>query len=76
MRSIWKGPYVARAVLLNKEKIWSRSSTILPNLVGKKIAVHNGRKFIDVMVTENMLFNKLGDLAPTKMPVKHKKKTK
>ena len=61
---------------LNKEKVWSRSSTILPKLVGKKIAVHNGRKFIDVVITENMLFHKLGEFAPTKMPVKHKKKAK
>ena len=51
MRSVWKGPYVARPVLLGKEKIWSRGSTILPNLVGKTISVHNGRKFIPVQIT-------------------------
>jgi small subunit ribosomal protein S19 len=62
MRSIWKGPYVARPVLLGKEKIWSRSSTILPNLVGKTISVHNGRKFIQVQVTESMMYRKLGEL--------------
>jgi small subunit ribosomal protein S19 len=86
-RSISKGPYIAyhllnKLNLLNikkkKEviKTWSRSSTILPNLVGKKISVHNGRKFIDVVITENMMYHKLGEFAPTKMPVKHKKKSK
>jgi len=58
MRSVWKGPYVARPVLLGKEKIWSRGSTILPNLVGKTISVHNGRKFIPVQITENMMYHK------------------
>ena len=76
MRSIWKGPYVARPVLLGKEKIWSRSSTILPNLVGKTISVHNGRKFIQVQITESMMYRKLGEFAPTKVEVKHKKKYK
>jgi small subunit ribosomal protein S19 len=76
MRSIWKGPYVARPVLLQKEKVWSRSSTILPNLVGKTIHVHNGRKFIEVQITEEMMYHKLGEFAPTKMKVKHKKKSK
>ncbi len=76
MRSIWKGPYVARPVLLGKEKIWSRSSTILPNLVGKVISVHNGRKFIQVQITESMMYHKLGEFAPTKVEVKHKKKSK
>jgi small subunit ribosomal protein S19 len=76
MRSNWKGPYVSRSVLLSKEKLWSRSSTILPNLVGKSVSVHNGRKFIQVDITENMLFHKLGEFAPTKVEVKHKKKDK
>ena len=74
MRSNWKGPYVSRAVLLGKERVWSRGSTILPNLVGKSIKIHNGRKFIQVDITENMLFHKLGEFAPTKMQVNHKKK--
>jgi len=74
MRSNWKGPYVSRSVLLGKEKVWSRGSTILPNLVGKSIQIHNGRKFIQVDITENMLFHKLGEFSPTKMQVKHKKK--
>ena len=76
MRSVWKGPYVARSVLLGREQVWSRGSTILPNIVGKTINVHNGRKFIPVQITENMMYHKLGEFAPTKMTVKHKKKSK
>ena len=66
MRSNWKGPYVARSVLLGKEKVWSRGSTILPNLVGKTISVHNGKKFILVVVTENMVGHKLGEFSITR----------
>src|SRR6202043_3984617 len=47
-------------------KTWSRRSTILPNLIGHTIAVHNGRKFIPVYVTEQMVGHKLGEFAPTR----------
>jgi small subunit ribosomal protein S19 len=47
-------------------KTWSRRSTIIPDMVGHTIAVHNGRKFIPVFVTENMVGHKLGEFAPTR----------
>ena len=47
-------------------KTWSRRSTVLPEFVGHTIAVHNGRKFIPVFVTENMVGHKLGEFAPTR----------
>jgi len=76
-RSIKKGPYVepslARKIDLEAGpnvkqviKTWSRRSTILPEFVGYTFAVHNGRKFIPVFVTENMVGHKLGEFAPTR----------
>lgn len=47
-------------------KTWSRSSTIIPDMVGMTIAVHNGNKFIPVFVTENMVGHKLGEFSPTR----------
>ena len=76
-RSIWKGPFVD-GYLLNKVqeatktgsrtviKTWSRRSTILPQFVGLNFAVHNGKKFIPVFVTEEMVGQKLGEYAPTR----------
>jgi small subunit ribosomal protein S19 len=76
-RSIKKGPFVDQH-LWNKVnnqneagdrrviKTWSRRSTILPDFVGHTLAVHNGRKFIPVFVTENMVGHKLGEFAPTR----------
>ena len=77
-RSIKKGPYVAthleRKVLAINEgkskktviKTWSRRSTITPDFVGHTFAVHNGKKFIPVFVTENMVGHKLGEFSPTR----------
>ncbi len=76
-RSIKKGPYVFHKlmdkVLAAKEskkktviKTWSRSSMIIPDMVGETIAVHNGKSFIPVFVTENMVGHKLGEFAPTR----------
>ena len=76
-RSIRKGPYVdyhlENKVLEAKKasdrkviKTWSRRSTILPDFVGLTFAVHNGRKFIPVYVTENMVGHKLGEFAATR----------
>ena len=76
-RSIKKGPYihhsllkkVDRAMESNKKtviKTWSRSSMIIPDMVGQTIAVHNGKTFIPVFVTENMVGHKLGEFAPTR----------
>jgi small subunit ribosomal protein S19 len=76
-RSIKKGPYVfhrlMEKVLKSKEsnkkqviKTWSRASMIIPDMVGETIAVHNGKNFIPVFVTENMVGHKLGEFAPTR----------
>jgi small subunit ribosomal protein S19 len=48
-------------------KTWSRRSTVIPEMVGHTIAVHNGRKFIPVYITENMVGHKLGEFAPTRL---------
>ena len=75
--SVWKGPFV-EATLIKKAqsasdsgkkeiiKTWSRKSTILPQFVGLTFGVYNGRKFIPVFVTENMVGHKLGEFSPTR----------
>ena len=76
-RSIKKGPYVEegfmrkvrKAIDTNDKKVvktWSRRSTILPEMVGLTFAVHNGKKFMPVFVTENMVGHKLGEFSPTR----------
>ncbi|MBI4490765.1 MAG: 30S ribosomal protein S19 [Deltaproteobacteria bacterium] len=76
-RSIKKGPFVDEHLRRKIEamnearekrvlKTWSRRSTITPEMVGHTIGVHNGRKFIPVFVTENMVGHKLGEFAPTR----------
>jgi small subunit ribosomal protein S19 len=76
-RSLKKGPYIASELLkkvleANKVKTnkviktWSRRSTIFPEMVGITFAVHNGRKFIPVFVSENMVGHKLGEFSPTR----------
>ena len=76
-RSTKKGPYVEeslykKVVALNEKgdkqviKTWSRSSTIFPEFVGHTFAVHNGKEFIPVYVTEDMVGHKLGEFAPTR----------
>jgi small subunit ribosomal protein S19 len=77
-RSLKKGPFVDyhlrekvdRAQASGSKQIiktWSRRSTILPEMVGMTFAVHNGKKFIPVYVTENMVGHKLGEFSPTRM---------
>ncbi len=76
-RSVWKGPFVDGYLLDKVEKVrasgrseiiktWSRRSTIVPDFVGITFAVHNGKKFVPVYVTENMVGHKLGEFAPTR----------
>ena len=76
-RSVKKGPFTdghleikIEALNVKNEKrvvrTWSRRSTILPEFVGHTIAVHNGKKFIPVYVTENMVGHKLGEFSPTR----------
>ena len=76
-RSVWKGPFVDGYLLKKVDeahssgrksviKTWSRRSTILPQFVGLNFGVHNGKKFIPVLVTEDMVGHKLGEFAPTR----------
>ena len=78
-RSLKKGPFVDLPLLEKVEamnhaggdkkviKTWSRRSTVVPEMVGHTLAVHNGKKFIPVYVTENMVGHKLGEFAPTRI---------
>jgi small subunit ribosomal protein S19 len=76
-RSLKKGPYVQPSLSKKVEamnrggerqviKTWSRRSTIVPEMVGHTLAVHNGKRFIPVYITENMVGHKLGEFAPTR----------
>ena len=76
-RSIKKGPFIDGHLLKKVQalndgntrsvvKTWSRRSTIVPEMIGHTFAVHNGRKFIPVYVTENMVGHKLGEFSPTR----------
>ena len=76
-RSLKKGPYISDKLLRKITeaqgsrssqviKTWSRRSTIVPEMVGITLAVHNGRKFIPVFISENMVGHKLGEFSPTR----------
>ncbi len=75
-RSVKKGPYIDQHLLDKVDKLvdsnnktvktWSRRSTIFPEMVGYTMAVHNGKKFIPVFVTEEMVGHKLGEFSPTR----------
>lgn len=76
-RSVWKGPFVDGYLLKKVEaarasgkntpiKTWSRRSTILPQFVGLTFGVHNGKNFVPVIVTDNMIGHKLGEFSPTR----------
>lgn len=76
-RSIRKGPYVFHKLLTKLAKAkdskkktviktWSRASMVIPDMVGETIAVHNGKTFVPVFITENMVGHKLGEFAPTR----------
>src|SRR4030081_2094208 len=84
--SLKKGPFVDTSLLEKIEgmnrgaekkviKTWSRRSTVVPEMVGHTMAVHNGKKFIPVYVTENMVGQKLGEFAPTRTFKGHTTKT-
>ena len=84
-RSVRKGPYVEHHLMAKIEKAiqkddkkviktWSRRSTVVPDAVGLTFAVHNGRKFIPVYVSENMVGHKLGEFAPTRTFSSHSTK--
>lgn len=87
-RSLKKGPYIEEKLLKRVKaaaqaskgkkqviKTWSRSSTVIPEMIGLTIAVHNGKKFIPVFITENMVGHKLGEFAPTRTFKGHTSKT-
>ncbi|MBI1385881.1 MAG: 30S ribosomal protein S19 [Rhizobiales bacterium] len=76
-RSVWKGPFVDGYLLKKADaareagrkdviKIWSRRSTILPQFVGLTFGVHNGKKHVPVLVSEDMIGHKFGEFAPTR----------
>jgi small subunit ribosomal protein S19 len=81
-RSVKKGPFVDKHLFEKVEqanktqsrkviKTWSRRSMVIPEMVGMTFAVHNGKKFIPVFVTENMVGHKLGEFAPTRTFLGH-----
>lgn len=73
-RSLWKGPF--SEIFAKNQKIWSRRSVILPYLIGKQIMIHNGKTFITLKVTDEMIGHKLGEFASTRKKAFHKKKAK
>ena len=76
-RSVWKGPFVDPSLLKKVEKLkdqsnkppiktWSRKSTIIPEFVGHSFLIHNGKKFIPIKISEEMVGHKLGEFSPTR----------
>ena len=76
-RSVWKGPFVEPSLLKKVEKqkneisrkpikTWSRKSTIIPDFVGSNFMIHNGKKFISITISEDMVGHKLGEFSPTR----------
>lgn len=84
-RSIYKGPYISSSLIRKITKLktsgtdftktpiktYARSSQIIPSFVGKIFEIHNGKRFIRVYVTENMIGHKLGEFSPTRVVVQH-----
>ena len=86
-RSLWKGPFVDSFILEKsklqkneqsnrKIKIWSRRSMILPEFIDQNFEIHNGKQFIGLQVTEEMVGHKFGEFASTRKKTLHKIKTK
>ncbi len=86
-RSLKKGPYLEPRLMYKIEqmnesgnkrviKTWARRSTICPDMVGHTLAVHNGKKFVPVYISENMVGHKLGEFAPTRTYRGHTSKSK
>jgi len=82
-RSIKKGPFVDEYLVKKVEKLntdnkkqviktWSRRSTVLPEFIGHTFAVHNGKRFVPVYITENMVGHKLGEFSPSRVYRGHK----
>ena len=76
-RAVWKGPFVEESLIKKVEKqknqsdrkpikTWSRKSTIIPDFVGVSFLIYNGKKFIPITISEDMVGHKLGEFAPTR----------
>ena len=76
-RAVWKGPFVEESLIEKVEKqknvtnkkpikIWSRKSTIIPDFVGTSFLIYNGKKFIPITISEDMVGHKFGEFAPTR----------
>ena len=81
-RSVWKGPFVEESLIKKVEKqkkdpkkipikTWSRKSTIIPEFIGVSFLIYNGKKFIPVTISEDMVGHKLGEFSPTRQFVGH-----
>ena len=81
-RSVWKGPFVEESLIKKVEKhkndstkkpikTWSRKSTIIPDFVGTSFLIYNGKKFIPITVSEDMVGHKFGEFAPTRQFAGH-----
>ena len=81
-RSVWKGPFVDPSLIKKVEqqktkgttapiKTWSRKSTIIPEFIGVSFLIHNGKKFIPIKISEEMVGHKLGEFSPTRQFVGH-----
>ena len=86
-RSVWKGPFVEESLIKKVEKqktdpkkmpikTWSRKSTIIPEFIGVSFLIYNGKKFIPVTISEDMVGHKLGEFSPTRTFRSHVKKDK
>jgi small subunit ribosomal protein S19 len=81
-RSLWKGPFICNKIIsdlknknsLNTVKTTSRSTTVLPFLIGKTVKLHNGKFYISINITEEMIGHKLGEFVPTRLRHVYKKK--
>ena len=79
-RSVWKGPFVDASVLQHsfdkRINIWSRRSVIIPQFINQQVYIYNGKTFISLLVTEDMVGHKFGEFAITRKRALHKKKVK
>ena len=71
-RSLWKGPFCE--ITKKTQKIWSRRSVILPQFVENTVMIHNGKTFIPLKITEDMVGHKFGEFGTTRRKPQHKKK--
>jgi small subunit ribosomal protein S19 len=79
-RYLWKGPFIDGSLIKQPTKgqirIWSRRSVILPQFIHEKVVVYNGKSFVPVQITEDMVGHKFGEFAMTRKRAVHKKKVK